>query len=88
MTELKLPTLADELENGTPARPPSSSRKSLRAPRSSIKNYQTPDTKGDHWNVSDISVNIGETSMEKVNEEDVDEPDYSDPEYMPPKPAG
>lgn len=88
LAQLGLPALDDETENENPARPPSSSRKSLRAPRSSIKNYETPDTKGDHWNVSDISINAGEMSLDKVDELDLDVPDYSEPEYMPPTPVG
>jgi hypothetical protein len=43
-------------------------------------------TKGDHWNVSDVSIEIGGSSLEEVAEEDVD--DYSDVEYMPPTAVG
>ena len=86
--QLKLPVLTDEGEAGTPTPPPSSSRKKFKAPRSSIKNYETPNTKGDHWNVSDISIRIEEMGVDDADQEDIDKPDYSEPEYMPPKLSG
>ncbi|KAI5121558.1 hypothetical protein M0805_000739 [Coniferiporia weirii] len=81
-----LPALLDENESGTPVQPPSSSRKKLRVPRSASKSFETPNTKGDHWNVSDVSIDLGGTSLDEVDEVDANEPDYSEPEYMPPKP--
>lgn len=85
-----LPALIDEAETTTPVQPPSSSRKKLRVPRSSSSNkaFETPVTTGDHWNVSDISIEVGESTLDNVEENAIDEPDYSDPEYMPPKVKG
>lgn len=68
---------------------PSSTRKSLRAPRHSgaVKCYdfKTPMTNGNHWDVSDgeiqLDMNTAETELE-------DEEDYDEIEYMPPKMQG
>ena len=88
ISKLPLPGLIDEEEDHTTP-PPSSSRKKLRIPRSSITLLQTtPITKGDHWNVSDISIELANSSLGDVAEEDANEPDYSDPEYMPPTAIG
>ncbi|KAH8118989.1 hypothetical protein DFH11DRAFT_1696802 [Phellopilus nigrolimitatus] len=84
IAKFSLPALQDENETGTPL-PPSSSRKKLRVPRSTSKNFETPITIGDHWNVSDVSIDVGTSSLDEVSEEDVNGPDYSEPEYMPPK---
>ncbi|THH07223.1 hypothetical protein EW145_g3530 [Phellinidium pouzarii] len=90
--KLTLPALLDaneDVEAGTPAQPPSSSRKKQRVPRSTSRSFEieTPHTKGDHWNVSDVSIELGGTSLDKTDElaVDINEPDYSEPEYMPPK---
>lgn len=86
-SKLVLPPLKDEDEVGSPGQPPSSSRKKMRAPRTS-KTFETPVTKGDHWNVSDVSIDVGTSNIDEVGEVDPNEPDYSDPEYMPPKAIG
>ena len=85
-SKFKLPVLVDVNEEGSPLQPPSSTRKSTRAPRIS-HTFKTPITKGDHWNVSDISVDLG-TSTSELPEVDENEPDYSEPEYMPPPAPG
>lgn len=78
----KLPLIAlDEAQQHTPLLPPSSTRKKQRVPRSASKSFETPVTRGDHWNVSDLSIEVGGSSLEEVHE---DGPDYSEPEYMPP----
>lgn len=88
ISKLPLPALIDDQEDHTTP-PPSSSRKKLRIPRNSIKFLQTtPITKGDHWNVSDISIELANSSLGDVAEEDINEPDYSEPEYMPPTAIG
>lgn len=67
---------------------PSSSRKSLRAPRTSgggqnVLQFKTPATNGRHWEVDgDIQVDVNEA--EEVEEVD----DYDEIEYMPPKVLG
>ncbi|KIJ49531.1 hypothetical protein M422DRAFT_246611 [Sphaerobolus stellatus SS14] len=57
----------------------SSTRKSLRLPHSASKNFQTPETAGNHWDVSEVS-------MEASVQEEVSEvhEDYDEVEYMPP----
>ncbi|TDL26095.1 hypothetical protein BD410DRAFT_825979 [Rickenella mellea] len=70
------------LEQSTPLLPPSSTRRKLRIPRSASKSFETPITKGDHWNVSDLSIDIASTTLQEVSEEDVS--DDSEPEFMPP----
>lgn len=60
----------------------SSTRKKLRLPRSAIKTFETPETKGNHWDVSDVSI---EASMEDTS---VTEEDYDDVEYAPPTAIG
>ena len=64
---------------------PSSVRKIQRAPQLS-KTFETPKTKGDHWNVSDLSIDL--STANTVDEPDPNELDYSDPEYVPPRPVG
>ena len=68
----------------TPAAP-SSARKKLRFPRSASKGFETPLTNGDHWNVSDVSIDLCENGLAEVME---NEPDYDEIEYMPPKATG
>ncbi|KAI0949106.1 hypothetical protein AcW1_008806 [Taiwanofungus camphoratus] len=75
---------------------PSSTRKSLRIPRSSsggkAYKFETPVTQGNHWDVSDGDVSVGEVDTEEkkaVEEEDYDEVEYGpptaiDPSYEPP----
>ncbi|KAL6303540.1 hypothetical protein BKA93DRAFT_335816 [Sparassis latifolia] len=64
---------------------PSSTRKSLRTPRSgSAKHsFETPVTQGNHWDVSDgdvsMDVQVGAEEKETVHEDD-----YDEIEYMPP----
>lgn len=77
----------DVKKSETPVASPSSTRKKLRFPRSASKSFETPVTKGDHWNVSDVSIDLAGNSLEDVNEKD-EEPDYSDIEYMPPRSVG
>ncbi|KDQ27417.1 hypothetical protein PLEOSDRAFT_158698 [Pleurotus ostreatus PC15] len=78
------PTTLDQnfLQPGkTPLRP-SSTRKHARAPRSASKNFETPQTNGNHWDVADVSICQPEVDVEGA----VDEPDHDEIEYMPPKP--
>ncbi|KAL5507470.1 hypothetical protein ACEPAH_6926 [Sanghuangporus vaninii] len=84
--KLVLPTIQSENDIPSPTRPPSSSRTKLRNPQPS-KCFETPVTKGDHWNVSDVSIHEGTSTLGKANEATADElDDDSEPEYMPPKP--
>ena len=89
LSKALLPSLIDEGEIQSPVQPPSSSRKKLRVPRfsNSKQVFETPITAGDHWNVSDISIEVSSSNLDDV-EESTDEPDYSDLEYMPPKMKG
>ncbi|EJD02701.1 uncharacterized protein FOMMEDRAFT_28406 [Fomitiporia mediterranea MF3/22] len=82
--KFELSSLQDEIETQSPNQPPSSSRKKLRQPRVS-KSFQTPVTKGDHWNVSDVSIEAGNSTLGEIDEGDANEPDDSEPEYMPPR---
>lgn len=84
-SKTKLPVLLDVNEDGSTAHPPSAARKSTRTPRIS-QTFKTPITKGDHWNVSDISIDLGASITEAPGDED--NPDYSEPEYMPPPVPG
>ncbi|OCB88418.1 hypothetical protein A7U60_g4460 [Sanghuangporus baumii] len=85
-SKLVLPPIQGENDVPSPTQPPSSSRTKLRNPRPS-KCFETPVTKGDHWNVSDVSIHEGTSTLGKVNEAAADElDDDSEPEYMPPKP--
>ncbi|CCL98199.1 uncharacterized protein FIBRA_00193 [Fibroporia radiculosa] len=67
---------------------PSSARKSLRSPRLSDSGgrafeLRTPVTQGNHWDVSDGDVDLGQhVSVEET--EAVQEEDYDEIEYMPP----
>ena len=64
---------------------PSSTRKHARAPRSASKSFETPRTQGNHWDVSEVSIEGPEVAAgnESVGEEDVGEI-----EYMPPSVIG
>lgn len=64
---------------------PSSTRKHIRVPRSASKSFETPQSQGNHWDVSDISIEGPETATvnESIGEEDTDEV-----EYMPPSAIG
>jgi hypothetical protein len=65
---------------------PSSTRKSTRARRSSgALNFETPATKGHHWDVSDTEIEVAAV-QEAVEEESVE--DYDEIEYMPPTAIG
>lgn len=64
---------------------PSSTRKHIRVPRSASKSFETPQTEGNHWDVSDISIEGPE--MAAVNES-IEEEDCSEIEYMPPTAVG
>ncbi|KAF8513127.1 hypothetical protein BU17DRAFT_95621 [Hysterangium stoloniferum] len=57
----------------------SSTRKKLRLPRSASKSFETPETAGNHWDVSDVSIEA--SIMEEIS---VAEADYGDVEYLPP----
>lgn len=82
-----LPSLLEVVKGSTP-QPPSTGRKKSRTPSSIKRVYQTPITKGDHWNVSDVSIDLAGTSLEEVAEEVIDADDFSDVEYMPPTATG
>ncbi|KAJ8507240.1 hypothetical protein ONZ45_g10366 [Pleurotus djamor] len=60
---------------------PSSTRKHARVPRSAEKNFQTPFTTGNHWDVGDVSLEL-ET---EDNVEEAEIVDHDEIEYMPPK---
>ncbi|KAI0311583.1 hypothetical protein OF83DRAFT_1046897, partial [Amylostereum chailletii] len=64
---------------------PSSTRKSVRARRSSGPCFQTPITNGNHWDVS-----AGDIEVEDAQEEAEAAPvlDYDEIEYMPPTAIG
>lgn len=87
-SKLALSPLQDDLEITSPTRPPSSSRTKLRSPRLS-KCFETPVTKGDYWNVSDVSIEQETTAFEGASDVAANElDDESELEYMPPKPTG
>lgn len=79
-------SLVDQELEDVHALPPSTTRKKLRVPRSASKSFETPITRGDHWNVSDTSIELGGPNVADVPEEEVD--DFSEPEYMPPTAVG
>lgn len=59
----------------------SSTRKHIRLPRSASKAFVTPVTGGNHWDVSDIDIDIGAVAANQS----VEEEDHDEVEYMPPK---
>lgn len=61
----------------------SSTRKSSRLPLSANKNFETPNTAGDHWNVSDITIDASIHQDENAPEEN-----YDELEYLPPTAIG
>jgi hypothetical protein len=67
---------------------PSSTRKSVRARRSSGRNYfETPVTNGCHWDVSDSEIEVA--GVQEVQEEEAAQvEDYDEIEYMPPSAIG
>lgn len=76
---------------------PSSTRKSLRVPRSSSKSFETPDTNGrrPHWDVSfndgldeDVSMEVPGSSEAIAEEIEVDEDDPTELEVMQPPSKG
>ena len=54
-------------------------------PRSASKSFETPQSQGNHWDVSDISIEAPETAV--VNEF-IEEEDNDEVEYMPPSAIG
>lgn len=64
---------------------PSSTRKHIRVPRSASKSFETPQSQGQHWDVSDVSIEGLEAVAvnESIEEEDCDEI-----ECMPPSAIG
>ncbi|KAJ7762566.1 hypothetical protein B0H16DRAFT_516858 [Mycena metata] len=72
---------------------PSSARKHIRAPRTSSRfKFETPITKGNHWDVSELDLLVppGDESQLLATtlpgaETEEDNDDYSEIEYMPPK---
>ncbi|KAL0956969.1 hypothetical protein HGRIS_003071 [Hohenbuehelia grisea] len=78
------PTTSYLHPGGTPdfALRPSSTRKHARSPRSAVKNFETPMTTGNHWDVSDGSICVPEAHAEEGEEETED---HDEIEYMPPK---
>ncbi|KAF7972607.1 hypothetical protein HWV62_17424 [Athelia sp. TMB] len=59
---------------------PSSARKHDRMP-SATKNFQTPQTQGNHWDVSETEIECPETVAVNLS---IEEEDYDEIEYMPP----
>ncbi|KAI6001669.1 hypothetical protein F5J12DRAFT_843755, partial [Pisolithus orientalis] len=72
--------------NGSPdeSRRASSVRRRVRLPRSASKSFETPVTAGNHWDASDIDIEIGGV----VANQSLAEEDYDEVEYMPPKVDG
>jgi hypothetical protein len=64
---------------------PSSTRKHIRVPRSASKSFETPKSQGNHWDVSDISIEGPDTAA--VNEA-IEEEDNDEIEFMPPSAVG
>ncbi|KAG6329749.1 hypothetical protein ID866_9342 [Astraeus odoratus] len=58
-----------------------SARKHVRLPRSASKSFETPVTTGNHWDVSDIDIEVAGA----VGDQSLQEEDYDEVEYMPPK---
>jgi hypothetical protein len=83
----KLPLSASHTALQTPGAllRPSSTRKHIRVPRSASKSFETPQSQGLHWDVSDISIEGPEIAV--VNES-IEEEDCDDIEYMPPSAVG
>ena len=86
-TKSFLSTIQDENDVKLPSQPPSATRKKLRSPRIS-NNFQTPITKGDHWDVSDVSIMEELPALNGPNDMNANESDDSEPEYMPPRVVG
>lgn len=63
---------------------PTSTRKHDRLPRSVSKTFETPVTGGNHWDVSDVDIEVGEVAATQTFEEE----DSDEIEYMPPKVEG
>lgn len=76
-------TIFKDASKAPSARRISSTRKKLRLPRSASKSFQTPDPMGNHWDVSDGSI---EASV--IDEVSITEEDYDDVEYGPPTAIG
>lgn len=58
----------------------------MRLPRSASKKFQTPQTQGNHWDVSDGDVDAH--IQAEVDDAEDTEADYDEIEYMPPKVPG
>lgn len=82
----KLP-LADHSHQTPTLLRPSSTRKHIRVPRSASKSFETPQSQGNHWDVSDISIECPDVGAAVVNES-IEEEDYDEIEYMPPTAVG
>jgi hypothetical protein len=65
------------------ARRLSSTRKKLKLPKSPSDIFQTPETKGNYWDVSDVSIECSTIEDASITEED-----YGDVEYAPPTAIG
>ncbi|KAJ6526946.1 hypothetical protein DFH09DRAFT_1187181 [Mycena vulgaris] len=62
---------------------PSSTRKHVRVPRSASKNFETPLTNGNHWDVSELEIVV--PAVEELEAPvAVESDDYDEIEYMPP----
>lgn len=61
----------------------SSTREKLRLPRSASNKFETPETKGNYWDVSDIS-----TESSVIEDVSMTKEDYDDVEYAPPTAIG
>lgn len=61
---------------------PSSTRKHARVPKSASKSFETPQTQGNPWDVSDVSIEGPEAAA--GGNESIGEEDFGEIEYMPP----
>ncbi|KAJ7671209.1 hypothetical protein B0H17DRAFT_1335482 [Mycena rosella] len=61
---------------------PSSTRKHVRAPRSASKQFETPVTTGNHWDVSELDLVVPPAAEPQAPAPPTD--DYDEIEYMPP----
>jgi hypothetical protein len=69
---------------------PSSTRKHSRVPRSASRSFETPVTRGNPYDVSDISIDVADVMpvAGAANQSSVIEEDYDEIEYMPPTAIG
>lgn len=58
-----------------------SARRHVRLPRSASKSFETPVNAGNHWDTSEIDIEVGSATVNHSYEKE----DYDEVEYMPPK---